>query len=246
MIALCWLISDKFALSVENPGCGNQLPQSLPSHSPPSLIENSHLNAQDHKNEPSWLNDGHSAKRIEMGRMRNTTGIMSPISAFPAFCIISVFCAKRESRTCEIRIGLSADPLSIPRIKLVMNRRREFDAYRFFKWSSASTTDNPFWISSTTVLSARELTEFDLSDISSIDLAGLIPEEINMVNSWIWADISDSISLVIWARDCFSLLLIIEMNVVKQNRRKAVGNSNLVPFVDKNIPARINKVIRRK
>lgn len=64
---------------------------------------------------------------MDIGRIKKTTGIKSAISALPARFIVSLLLARRESRTCEIRIGVNEDPRSMPKIRLVINRRRTKD-----------------------------------------------------------------------------------------------------------------------
>jgi hypothetical protein len=69
----------------------------------------------------SCSNEGNSANKIEMGRIKKTIGIIREISALPALCKIKFLLDRRASFTCEIRMGPKDEPLSIPRTMLVVN-----------------------------------------------------------------------------------------------------------------------------
>jgi len=116
-----------------------------------------------------------------MGRIRKTTGIIKPISALPARLMITLLLAIRASRTCEVSIGPKADPLSIPKTKLVTNRRNVRELNLFARLSSASTIVSPPSTSATKSPSVLELNESDLCASIASALAGVMPALIKIV-----------------------------------------------------------------
>ena len=137
--------------------------------------------------------EGHSAKRIEIGRIRKTTGTIIETSDFEAIEMMRFLCAFFASLAWLCKTSTSGTPREIAITKESTNLRMLVDCNRFPNSSSACAKVFPWVTSSITKENSLTRTPEPRDETLCIALNGLSPAESERVSISIIEGNSDSI-----------------------------------------------------